>query len=103
MVDVGKAGIAAAKLSQKPLTPEAGSRLIAVLAAGKGISTTCKLPSGCQAATAPTPASTRHLLEVSFHEFRFVGKLNLLLPMFCLLSMACIASCSLNTTVTREC
>jgi hypothetical protein len=65
MVNVGKAGIAAAKLSHKPLTPEAGSRLIAVLAAGKGISAACQL-SSCKAATAAIPAATRHLLEVSF-------------------------------------
>jgi hypothetical protein len=123
MVDVGKAGIAAAKLSHKPLTPEAGSRLIAVLAAGKGISATCKLAtalsSGCKAPTAPVPAATRHLLEVSLALIswwqagaRGPQKVPLggcvsqhvdskIVPsafaVLCLLSMACITSWSADT------
>jgi hypothetical protein len=64
MVAVGKAGLASAKLSPKPITPDSASRLLAVLAAGNGVSAACKLPTGCkQSAGVPT---TRHLLsEVS--------------------------------------
>lgn len=61
MKNVGKAGIAAAKLSPSPLTPDSGSRLLAVLATGNGVSAACKLPTGCKKAT--TVAATRHLLS----------------------------------------
>lgn len=61
MLNVGKAGISAAKLSPKPLTPEGGSRLLAVLAAGNGVSATCKLPNGCKQTTAAR--ASRHLLS----------------------------------------
>ncbi len=62
MVSVGRAGLASAKLSPKPITPDSASRLIAVLAAGSGVSAVCKLPTGCKRSTA-VPTS-RHLLEV---------------------------------------
>lgn len=61
MLNVGKAGISAAKLSPKPLTPEGGSRLLAVLAAGNGVSAACKLPNGCKQTTAAR--ASRHLLS----------------------------------------
>jgi hypothetical protein len=63
MVNVCKAGVAAAKLSRTPIKPEAGSRLLAVLAAGKGVSAACKLPNGCKQAAAVAPAASRHLLS----------------------------------------
>lgn len=63
MVNVCKAGVAAAKLSRTPIAPEAGSRLLAVLAAGKGVSAACKLPNGCKQAAAVVPAASRHLLS----------------------------------------
>jgi hypothetical protein len=56
MLGVGKAGITAAKLSAKPLTPDSASRLLSVVAAGVGVPPVSGLKS------AAVPQATRHLL-----------------------------------------
>jgi hypothetical protein len=64
MINVAGSGIAAAKLSKKPLAaPEAG-RLWSVVAAGNSMRDVCKIAAVCDART----ASRRHLLGMSLPE-----------------------------------
>jgi hypothetical protein len=59
MLAVANSGIISAHLSKQPLTPNQGSRLLAVVAAGNDVSSECKLPSGCVKSSAK---GRRHLL-----------------------------------------
>ncbi|KAF6254423.1 hypothetical protein COO60DRAFT_1665172 [Scenedesmus sp. NREL 46B-D3] len=64
MLEVASSGIISAHLSKQSLTPNQGSRLLAVVAAGNGVSSACKLPSGCVKVTASAAKGSRHLLAV---------------------------------------
>jgi hypothetical protein len=59
---VGKAGLASAQLSTEHITPDSASCLLGVLAAGNGISDSCKSPTGCQQ-SANVVQPSRHLLD----------------------------------------
>jgi hypothetical protein len=63
MLDVAKSGIISAHLSKQPLTPNQGSRLLAVVAAGNDVSSACKLPTGCVKNAAAKATGSRHLLS----------------------------------------
>lgn len=58
LANVGRAGIAAARLSPTPISPEGGSRLLAVLAAANGVSAGCSQLDGC----VQTVVQTKRLL-----------------------------------------
>jgi hypothetical protein len=60
MLSVANSGIISAHLAKQPLTPNQGSNLLAVVAAGNDVKSDCKLPSGC---IKNKLKSSRHLLS----------------------------------------
>jgi hypothetical protein len=64
MLNVAGSGIAAAKLSKKPLAAPESARLWSVVAAGNSMHDVCKIAAVCNAKT----ASRRHLLGLSMPE-----------------------------------
>jgi hypothetical protein len=69
MLNVATSGIAAAKLSKKPLAaPEAG-RMWSIVAAGNSMRDVCKIPAVCNA----QKAARRHLLGLSMPELDVLG------------------------------